>query len=492
MKRRSGILLHISSLPSRYPIGDFGQEAYQFVDWLKAAGQTFWQILPLLSPDETGSPYASHSAMGISSLFISLDDLFAEGLLCKRDVSFTVPTKRVDYQQAYIIKRNMLKHSYGHYLLSNNTKLSRDFRKFCEQQASWLDEHAFFDALKEEHQGQPWYNWSPQLKKRQPITLKKWRIKLRQEIIYEKYAQWIAHRQWLKLKKYANKSNVRIIGDIPFFVRHDSVDVWAHREKYLLDANGQPKIVAGAPPDMYSKVGQRWGNPMYNWRAIKRDKFVWWTNRIKYYSSLFDVLRIDHFRGYEALWHIPAKDKDARAGKWVKTPGDDLLKAITIAAPADKLIAEDIGFITSKVIKLRDKYKIPGSRVIQFGFGDDLRNPSLPHNFPENSVAYTSNHDTDTTVGWLKSTGKNKRRRALLFTKSTLKNFTDRIIKLGIESRAKWFIIPLQDVLKLDSKARMNKPNSQKGNWRWRLSAGMLSGARAKKLSLLTKKSKRF
>ncbi|MFH0952156.1 MAG: 4-alpha-glucanotransferase [Patescibacteria group bacterium] len=492
MERKAGILLHPSSLPGPYPIGDFGSEAYAFVDWLESAGQKLWQMLPLLPPDNVGSPYASHSAMGISQLYISLEKLLDDDLVCQRDPRHKGSYPVVDYGEAYKLKDNLLKHSYGHFLDIDNASLNNEFNDFCVKEAHWLDEYALFEALKAEFAGARWQDWPADVKKLEKAAIEKWRSKLSQEINNEKYNQWLVHRQWFKLKKYANNKGIEIIGDIPFFVRHDSVDVWAHQNKYLLDKDGQPKVVAGVPPDMFSELGQYWGNPIYDWSVVKREGYVWWLERIKYYRSLFDVLRIDHFRGYESLWQIPAKTKDARKGKWALSPGEELLSMIKEALPKNSLIAEDIGLITDKVVALRDKMEIPGVRVILFGFGDDTTNPSLPHNFPENCVGYTGTHDTDTARGWLDATSPDRRERALDYTKAGKDNFADTIIRLGMASAAHWFITPLQDVLNLDNEARMNTPNSTNGNWSWRVSKKDLTEAVAEKMKKVSRNTNRY
>lgn len=491
MKRRSGILLHPTSLPGSYPTGDFGEAAYRFVDWLAEAGQTLWQVLPLVPPDGNGSPYASHSAFGISSLLLDLKAMDDDGLLCDRDLTHTGDYPRADYGAAHRLKQNLVAHSYGHFLTKQDARLQKEFDAFCKANAWWLDDHALFDALKKEHGGKSWVEWPAEFKRRNLSALVSAQNDLRQEILNEQYAQWLAHRQWLKLKSYVNKKGIRIIGDVPFFVRHDSVDVWINQDQFLLNAVGQPTVTAGSPPDMYSAVGQRWGNPLYNWAVMKKDAFGWWRERIKYSASLFDILRLDHFRGFESLWHIPASAADALLGKWVPTPGKELLAVITKEIPASAIIAEDIGYITKEVEQLRKHFKIAGTKVMQFGFTGRDDNPSLPHTHGVNYAAYTGSHDTAPLKGWLAKAPPDQKKRALAYSGATPEKFSWSLIEKGELSKARWCIIQLQDILNLGNEARMNTPNTPTDNWLWRCANGVLTSKLAKQLRDLTVRSKR-
>lgn len=447
----------------------------------------------MLPVDDNGSPYASHAARGMSHLFIGRDWLMADGLLAeqRRKSEGVRSPDRVDYHQARKEKDQLVSESYRYFRNMKKSSQLRDFEHFCKSQGDWLDDHALFDALKDAHGGAPWFEWPAEIKERRADALSRWRQKLNKAIQLEKYAQWLAHRQWQRLKSYANANGVLVVGDVPFFVRHDSVDVWVNQQAFWLDRDGQPTVVAGVPPDVYSQVGQRWGNPVYRWEALTGDDYRLLTDRVQYYASLFDILRLDHFRGYAALWHIPAAAADARSGQWVASPGDALLRKIAKIVSADRLIAEDIGYITKDVVELRDRFGLPGTRIIQFGFAGGADDQSLPHMFPDNSVAYTSNHDTHTATGWLAVAPADQREKALAYTGSRAENFSRKLIELGLQSAAKWFITPLQDVLGLGNEARMNKPNTSQGNWQWRFSAGQLTRTLAGRLGQLTNRSDR-
>lgn len=487
MQRRSGILLHPSSLPGPYPIGDFGSSAYRFIDWLTAAGQTLWQVLPLGSPDTNGSPYASHSAFGISSLLLDLTQMRQLELLCDHDISHTGVYPQTDYHQAWRLKQNLVAHSHGHFIVKQNAALEEEFRSFREANAWWLDDHALFDALKKDNGGAPWFAWPEPYRHREREALAAARQDLRQEILNEQYAQWLAHRQWLKLKSYANEKGISIIGDLPFFVRHDSVDVWVYRDQFLLNADDMPTLVAGAPPDLFSETGQLWGNPIYNWEAMAATGYEWWRRRAQYAGALFDALRLDHFRGFQALWQVAGTARNAMHGQWVATPGEQLLDKITKEIPAEKLIAEDIGFITKEVIALRDRYNLAGTRVMQFGFYNDKPDGgSLPHMFPEHCVAYTGTHDTPPLKGWIESAPEDQRLRALAYTQANPNDFSRSLVERGLRSKARWFLSQMQDILNLGNEARMNIPNQSEGNWAWRLADGALTDERAALLRDLT------
>lgn len=492
IKRRSGILLHPTSLPGPYPTGDFGQAAYDFVDWLAAAGQTLWQVLPLSPPDGSGSPYASHSAFGMSSLLLDLQQMYDLDLLCDQDLIHRGDYSVADYAKARQLKYTLIAHSYGHFLTKQDHTLEKEFKSFCAANAWWLDDHALFDAIRKEQGNTPWFEWPPELKGRDPQTLATAQKDLAQEIIHEQYAQWLVHRQWLKLKSYANGKGVLAIGDLPFFVQHNSVDVWVRQEEFLLDATGLPTVVAGAPPDMFSAVGQRWGNPIYNWSVMSKTKFEWWRRRMQYAAALFDVVRLDHFRGFQGLWHIPASAADARTGSWVASPSEAILKVLTHELGGDQLIAEDLGFITDDVARLRHRFRIAGTKVMQFGFSGNPDNPSLPHTYDADSVVYTGTHDTAPLNGWIEQAPADQKKRALAYTGAAAKEFGWSLIEKGEQSKARWAILQLQDVLGLGNKARMNTPNTLKGNWSWRMDAGVLTPPLAKQLRELAVETKRL
>lgn len=484
MVRSSGILLHPTSLPSRFGIGDLGPEAYKFVDFLVEAGQTLWQVLPLGPTGYGDSPYASYSAFAGNTLLISPERLVDDGLLDRADLE-DKPVGPVDYAYAHEVKASLLARACERFTTTDDANLKLEFAKFTREHAHWLDDYVLFRALKDEHGGVAWTEWRSTPKARE---------RLESQIEAHKFSQFLFFRQWSALRSYCHERGMKIIGDFPIFVAHDSADVWKNPEQFKLDANGKPLVVAGVPPDYFSATGQLWGNPLYNWERMEADGFTWWIERVRAIFAMVDVARVDHFRGFAASWEIPAGDKTAERGEWVKTPGRELFNRIRQALGDLPIIAEDLGVITPDVNALRDELGFHGMRVLQFGFGGDPKTSvDLPHNYLRNVVAYTGTHDNDTAAGWFNSVpGEGSMRTAaeieeqrqfcLQYLNTTGAEIHWDFIRAVWASVADRAIAPLQDVLGLGSAARMNLPNSNEGNWVWRFQPGVLTKDLASRL----------
>ena len=402
-ERASGILLHPTSLPGRFGIGDLGQEAYNFVHFLQSAGQHLWQIMPLGPTGYGDSPYASFSAFAGNPLLISPDKLIAEGLLPENALAElpSFPINFIDYGWVIHVKFKLLQTSFNHFKKRQPTSIIEEFQQFCQRNSKWLDEFALFMAIKHLFPNGAWTQWPAELAARRPQALQEKRIQLAEKIEAQKYFQFLFFRQWFALKNYANAHNIQIIGDLPIFAAQDSADVWSLPELFYLSETGEPTVVAGVPPDYFSETGQRWGNPLYRWDMLKKQNYGWWADRMNQILKLVDIIRIDHFRGFEAYWEVPADKKTAVIGRWVKGPGAELFLAIEQSmGKLPPIIAEDLGIITAEVEALRDQFGFPGMRVLQFAFTDGAKNRDLPHNYPRNSVVYTGTHDNDTTTGW--------------------------------------------------------------------------------------------
>jgi 4-alpha-glucanotransferase len=497
--RASGILLHPTSLPGPFGIGDLGPGAYAFADFLEAAGQTLWQVLPLGPTGYGDSPYACYSAFAGNTLLVSPEQLLADGLLAQEDLK-TVPTSssgRVDFEAAHKHKDVILRSAFELFKRVLNPELHDAFTKFCAQHVSWLDDYALFRALKDEHGGVAWNEWEPALVTREPGALEIATQKLSDEIAAQKFYQFLFFRQWFALKADCNRRGIKLVGDIPIFVAHDSADVWTNPEQFKLNADGTPIVVAGVPPDYFSATGQLWGNPLYHWAHMQADGFKWWIARVRATLETFDIARIDHFRGFAACWEIPGGDKTAERGRWVTAPGKELFTAIREALGQVPIIAEDLGVITPDVEALRDGFGFPGMRILQFGFSSDTKNIDLPHNYHKNVVVYTGTHDNDTAVGWFSSVaGEGSTRDAQQIERE--KNFCLKylntagaeihwdFIRAVLASVANTAVVPLQDLLGLGTEARMNLPNSTDGNWAWRFESGALSDEIGERLRGLT------
>src|SRR6266404_151443 len=497
--RRGGVLLHPTSVPSPAGIGDFGTEAYRFIDFLKQSGNKLWQVLPLNPTGYGDSPFQCFSASAGNPLLISLETLTEKGILSQADLEHrpVFPGNKVDYGAAFHFKIPVLTKAAQTFLKRTEGNERRDFERFGEANASWLDDFALFMACKNAHNGVPWTEWTADIASRDPRALQEWTGRFTAEIAVIKYWQFEFFQQWQALRFYAHEHGIRIIGDIPMYVAHDSADVWANRELFSLESQGNPTKVAGVPPDYFSATGQLWGNPIYNWDLLKSSGYKWWIERFRAALRLYDIVRIDHFRGFEAYWEIPAGATTAATGQWVKGPGADLFAALKSEIGELPIIAENLGVITPDVVALRDEFGFPGMRILQFAFGSDSRNIDLPHNYAPNVAAYTGTHDNDTTVGWFRSVageGSTRTAKQIERERNFCMNYLNTdgkeihwdFIRALFASVANTAIVPLQDVLGLGTEARMNLPNSIEGNWSWRFMANVLTDEIGARLEALT------
>ena len=481
--------MHPTSLPGPFGIGDLGDDAYRFVDFLVSSGQTLWQILPLGPTGHGNSPYSCYSAFAGNSLLISPERLARSGLLSEGDFRGVpdFPEDLVDFENVTAFKQSLLAKAYKRFKQLQPASLVNAFDKFSFTENYWLEDYALYQTLKERHGGQAWTDWVPAFVRREEKELNDARQTFADDIEAQKFYQFLFFQQWAELKTYCAQQAIKIIGDIPIFVAHDSADVWTNRDYFKLDSNGFPTVVAGVPPDYFSETGQLWGNPIYNWQHIAKDGFKWWIDRVSATLKTVDLVRIDHFRGFAACWEIPAGDKTAERGQWVPAPGIQLFQAIRRALGDMPIIAEDLGVITPDVEKLRDDFGFPGMRVLQFGFGDaKATNVNLPHNYPRNIVAYTGTHDNDTALGWFAAALENEQSFCLEYLDSDGSEIHWAFIRSILGSVANTAVIPLQDLLGLGNEARMNLPNSTEGNWRWRYRNGVLTDELAKKLKRVT------
>lgn len=468
-QRRAGVLLHISSLPSEGSVGDLGAEAYRFVDFLHEIGASVWQTLPINAPHADNSPYQALSAFAGNPDFISIEALQAQGLLLRKADANTKTSKT-----------QLLANAYESFKIRVQKKEQLEFTKFCKKYAHWLDDFALFIALRNQHNQAGWQFWPDAYKNRDEDALKYARKELAHEIAVVQFTQFIFFMQWLELKRYAKKKKVHLFGDIPIFVSYDSADVWANAQLFKLDEQKNMLVVAGVPPDYFSATGQRWGNPHYHWQAMTDDGYQWWVQRMAMQSELFDIVRIDHFRGLEAAWEILSTEDTAMNGQWVIAPGSDLLNAIIQALPNICLVAEDLGVITPEVNALRDQYQLPGMKILQFAFSGTEDNPYLPHHIEPNSVAYTGTHDNDTTLGWYQLMDDAQRAPFEAYLRQHAGeaysiNMPSDLINITLATQANLAVIPMQDILHLDSTHRMNTPGTCEGNWHWRFSWDQLT-----------------
>ncbi|MBI4303963.1 MAG: 4-alpha-glucanotransferase [Chloroflexi bacterium] len=501
--RASGILLHPTSLPGRSGIGDLGSEAYRFADFLYDTKQHLWQMLPLGPTGYGNSPYQCLSVFAGNPLLISLERLAAERLLEPADLEKAplFPDLGVDYGAVINYKIPLLKTSCEILEKRGATAIRQEFEVFCQQNASWLGEFSLFMALKEAHGLVAWNKWEEGARNRHPKSLERWRSRLSREIYCHQYQQFLFFRQWTSLKKYCNERGIKLIGDMPIFVAFDSAEVWSHQEMFYLDDEGQPIVVAGVPPDYFSKTGQLWGNPLYRWDVMAKDSYAWWTERFRVARSMVDIIRLDHFRGFEKYWEIPAEEKTAINGRWVPGPGADFFEAIRKELGELPIIAEDLGMITPEVHALREQFGLPGMKVLQFAFGTDLESDEyLPHNYPRDCVVYTGTHDNNTTVGWFREAEvttisgeelQSERKLALEYLGTDGREINWDFIRLALMSPADRAIIPLQDLLGLGGEARMNTPATKEGNWSWRFSFNMMTDEMKNRLKKLTVQSGR-
>jgi 4-alpha-glucanotransferase len=494
-------LLHPTSLPSRFGIGELGPEAYRFVDFLAETKQGIWQVLPLGPTGYGDSPYQCFSAFAGNPLLVSLEKIIAEGDLSASEVASDLPffpESQVDYGRVIDYKLPLLHKAAENFRLHAPAPRREEYERFCHENAVWLEDYSLFVALKEAHGGAVWNHWDGAMAAREADALERCRRDLSYPIAAGKYIQYQFFKQWGALKTYCHEGGIKIMGDIPIFVAHDSAEVWAHPDLFRLDSHGNPTAQAGVPPDYFSATGQLWGNPLYRWEAMKEQGYSWWIERFRSTLRLVDIVRLDHFRGFEAYWEVPAGENTAVNGRWVKGPGAGLFQAVQSALGELPIVAETLGVITPEVISLRDNFGFPGMGILQFAFGVDPQSPEFkPHNFQRNFVVYTGTHDNDTTLGWWNSRGagdstrtadninqEKEFARKYLGTEGSEMNWV--LIRTALASVADLAIIPLQDVLGLGSEARMNLPARASGNWRWRFNADQITPDIRQRLGELT------
>lgn len=521
-QRKSGILVHPSSFESKYGIGDFGKSAYNFIDFLEKSKQHVWQILPLGHTSFGDSPYQSFSTFAGNPLLISLDVFIENEYLDEKDFE-NIPDFneiKVEYGKVIEFKNKMFKKAYEKFKQLKNKKIKDNFEKFCEENKQWLDDYSLFISLKnyfiqerkntfesEEYKifkkenidflgengvndcfyGASWNSWPKEIADRKIYALNKWKANLKDEIQYYKFLQFEFFNQWNKLKEYANSKEIEIIGDIPIFVACDSADTWSRKDLFFIDKKGRPTEVAGVPPDYFSKTGQLWGNPLYNWKAHKKERYEWWINRIKNTLKLVDIVRIDHFRGFESYWSIPYGEKTAIKGEWKKGPNKEIFDYINQNIKNAKIIAEDLGDLNEEVNELREKLNLPGMKILQFAFSDTPENEYLPHNFKDsNTIIYTGTHDNDTTLGWYNSIDEKSKDYIRRYMNISGDDICWDLIRLAFSSSADTAIIPIQDILCLNSDSRMNTPGNPSDNWQFRYKEEMLTDDILNRLKYLT------
>lgn len=493
-QRASGILLHPTCLPSQHGIGDLGKSAYEFIDFLASSGQELWQVLPLGPTGYEHSPYIMNfSTFAGNPLLISLDLLAEEGLLNQDELSplENVDLSRVNFDRVIPHKTKFLKNAFENFQKSNNQ--NSEYEQFCQSQSYWLDDYVLFMSLLEANEGKSWNHWEQAITRREPAAIEAARNSLRESINYHRFVQFKFFEQWKQLRKYANDKNIQIVGDISIYVCHNSSDVWSSPEIFKLDSQTfEPTYIAGVPPDYFSATGQLWGNPVYNWEKLQQTKFAWWIQRFQATLEYVDIVRVDHFRGFEAYWQVPAGEETAINGEWIKAPGVEFFETLGNALGSLPIMAEDLGIITPEVEELRDRFQFPGMRILQFAFGDDPSNAYLPHNYIHNSVVYPGTHDNDTAIGWWKkASDREKQFVAKYLGYKSVADITDinwEFIQMALASVADLAILPLQDILGLDDRARMNDPSVNAGNWRWRYdSSDMLTSQIGDRLLEMTR-----
>lgn len=472
-KRGCGVLLHPTSLPGPGGIGSLGADARRFIDLLADMGMSYWQVLPLTPPSSGNSPYSAFSAFAGNPLLIDLDRIVTEGDLPAILYEESPTSTSVDFKTVSTQKMKVLEAAGTAFLANADAPYKQEFWHFCNT-TSWLHHYALFMALKRRYKGKSWEKWPAGLALLTPEKYDTASVELGAEIGIQKYIQWQFFRQWHELRSYAAGKGIAVIGDIPIFVGYDSADVWSRRELFLLNAKGNPTEVAGVPPDYFSATGQLWGNPLYDWEAMEHQKYAWWIERFQTMFDLFDVIRIDHFRGFEAAWQVPAEEKTAINGSWVKAPGTSLFDTIFSVLGKVPVIAEDLGIITPEVVALRERYDFPGMKIVQFAFDSGPSNPYLPHNHEKKSVVYTGTHDNDTTLGWYRSLSELQRRRIDTYVGAKGEDTVESIIRTVLMSVADTAILPFQDVIRLGGEARMNVPGTAFGNWGWRFTWDMV------------------
>ena len=491
--RLAGILLHPISLPSRGGIGDLGPAAYEFVNFLAAGKQGLWQVLPLGPPANGTSPYSSTSAFAGNPLLISLERLADRGWIDKaRLQELSQDVSGIDYGEVSRHKLPLLAEAAGNFLARNHGNGSVRFDKFCQDNDWWLEDFVLFDALRDRYNGQSWKQWPRDLARRTPAALEHARSELDFDLSLGRVIQFFFYEQWHALRVYCAQRSIRVVGDIAIFVDYDSSDVWANRDMFRLKDDLEPEVVSGVPPDAFSATGQRWGNPLYNWQTMKASGYSWWTRRLRWATQNCDYIRLDHFRGFAQFWEIPANDPTAVNGRWVNGPADDLFITLKQSFGGLPFFAEDLGVITPDVTALRERHKIPGMAVLQFGFGDPGAHIYLPHRLTPDCVIYTGTHDNDTTLGWWKSLGENERRAVEALVGRSDDGLNWALIRLAQSSVAQFCVAPLQDILGFGSEARLNTPSTQDGNYHWRYQPGSLKDDLAKRLANLAEVTDRL
>jgi 4-alpha-glucanotransferase len=500
--RCSGVLLHITSLPGPWGIGDLGPQAYEFADFLAGAGQKVWQVLPLRPTGYGDSPYQCLSAFAGNPLLISLDRLIEEGNLSRDDLGGLpdFPHGQVDFEQVLPFKMALLRRAFQNYRRHAPDELREQFGAFRLQYSDWLNDFALFMAVKQAHQGRQWTEWEQQIAQRKPDAMRAWREDQAEEIAFFQFLQFLFRRQWDDLRRYCREREIRMMGDVPIFVAYDSAEVWARPDLFQLDELGRATAVAGVPPDYFSETGQLWGNPLYRWDVMAQEGFKWWVDRLRSEFSLVDVLRLDHFRGFEAYWSVPADEETAINGEWVPGPGAALFEKLFEELGPVPIVAENLGVITPEVESLREQFGLPGMAILQFAFGSDMKaNDFQPHRFPRNLAVYTGTHDNDTIQGWWQSEGTQDSTRSpedVQREKDFARLYLDLdgnrpvhwvFIRAVLSSVADLAVIPVQDLLGLGSESRMNRPGHGEGNWRWRLSPGQLTEELQQRLREMTR-----
>lgn len=494
-ERASGVLLHLTSLPSRYGIGDLGEEAYNFVDFLKNANQKLWQILPLNPPEYGGSPYHCFSAFAGNTLLISIDKLIQDGLLKQEEVTdiLKFTETKVDFSKVIKFKNELFSKAFKRF---DELAEGDGYAQFKKENEYWLPDFCLYMALKEHFNNRVWNRWDTDIAFRQEQAIEKYQNKLADKIRYQEFLQYIFLKQWSELKHYANHNGIKIIGDLPIFVAHDSSDIWVYPELFDLDDKGKPQKVAGVPPDYFSKTGQLWGNPHYNWKRMQEDNFLWWRKRLEKLFEQVDITRIDHFRGFEAYWEIDASEKTAVKGKWIKAPGYELFYAVKQHLGDLPIIVEDLGFITLEVNKMKRKFGFPGMKILQFSFDEKEVIKSGLDDYEKHCVVYTGTHDNDTLLAWYRGLKQSKNIRVLKILKKYYGINNDMseekacwtLIEVVYRTNANFVIVPLQDILCLDNEARMNFPGTVGGNWSWRYKKENITKKMEEKLAILSQK----
>jgi len=492
-ERSSGVLLHITSLPGDEGIGTLGKNAFQFVDFLVETRQKLWQILPLGPVGVGNSPYQCFSAFAGNPLLINLEFLIDDKLLNSEDLETTPKflKRKVEFEKVRKWKNSILKKAFLNFQEIRFNYFQDEYNHFINQHNWWLNDYSLFMAAKDYYSNVSWHKWDDDFKLRKQEALNKLSQILSKEIDYHRFLQFLFFRQWFRLKEYSNSKGVQIVGDVPLYVSGESADVWANTDIFLLDENRQPIEVGGVPPDYFSETGQLWGNPVFNWQRLKERDYDWWMARLHFNLNFFNLVRIDHFRGLESYWSVPSNEKTAINGKWVPAFGNEMLAKLKSQIGDLPFIAEDLGLITPEVDKLREDFNLPGMKVIQFAFTSDTSNKDLPHNYSEGFAAYTGTHDNNTTLGWLQALEGDEQKLIEKFIGKTGKEALAEIVEMVMSSVAKMAIIPLQDILELDTKSRMNTPGTANGNWGWRFQWKQINRRQKMRLKELTEKYNR-